>query len=195
MIITEEQWKVLDESYGKLFYFIACKVYGDKMVYGVEDCIQEVRISALNAVQGYHNKTGKKFEEFVGTEEFNKYIKKCIWNRKNAVGIGVTSRLGVTSTAGFDDELYDDLGKTHKKSKSDIDPSLIYETSSLTPFDDIYFDPDEQLLLSLMDSDSDCYTRSHRINISYIIKKTGLSRFHIGKVFESLKNKLKDYKS
>ena len=94
-MITEEQWQLLDERYGKLMGKICHKISGDNALCTVEDNMQDLRIAAVEAVNGYSRQNdgaNGSFEDFWGTSGFDKYIKTCLWNHKNNKGAKITKK-------------------------------------------------------------------------------------------------------
>ena len=87
--MNNTEWNTVTKKYGKLMYMIAHRVGGDAITNSVDDSFQELSISAMDAVSTFSRKTDKKFEEFFKTKEFDKYIKTCLWNRKNSLGIKI----------------------------------------------------------------------------------------------------------
>lgn len=91
-MITTEQWERVEEKYKKLMYAISYRIGGDRLTNDIDDSYQEVSMSAMDAISTYSRKLDKPFEEFFDTKEFDKYIKTCMWNRKNANGNKIKKR-------------------------------------------------------------------------------------------------------
>ena len=64
-------------------FAISYRIGGDNICNSIEDSVQELSITAMDACQAYEKKTGETFDEYIETVNFNKYIKTCLWNRKN----------------------------------------------------------------------------------------------------------------
>ena len=62
-----------------------------------DDSQQELSITALDAVDAYARKTGLEFDEFFSTREFDKYIKTCLWNKKNNLGNKIKKKYHIRS--------------------------------------------------------------------------------------------------
>ena len=52
-MITEEQWELIDEKYGMLMAKICHKISGDKALCSYDDNLQDLRMDAMDAVDGY----------------------------------------------------------------------------------------------------------------------------------------------
>jgi len=103
--VTEEQQKKIEEKYGRLMYTIAHRIGGDKITNDFEDSVQNLKISALDAVTTFAKKENKEFDEFFDTLEFSKYIKTVLWNRKNSQGQGIQKRKGLSSYVTIEEDL------------------------------------------------------------------------------------------
>ena len=61
-MITGKQWELIDEKYGKLLTTICTKISGDAAISGFDDNFQDLRIAAMEAVEGFSRKEGKPFD-------------------------------------------------------------------------------------------------------------------------------------
>ena len=86
-MISNEEWEFVQKKYGSLIYMIAHRIGGDKITNDFDDSVQEIRMSAMDAIRTYKKKTDVPFDKFFITKDFDKYIKTCLWNRKNSNGI------------------------------------------------------------------------------------------------------------
>jgi hypothetical protein len=80
MTVNDEQWGLIDKKYGKLIMFIAQRIRGDDTIASFEDNCAHLRLVALGSVKAYGKKENRSFDEFWGSEGFDKYIKTCLWN-------------------------------------------------------------------------------------------------------------------
>jgi len=94
-MITNEQWELIDEKYGKLLTTICTKISGDVAIASFDDNLQDLRIATLDAVSGFSKKESLPFEDFWGTIGFNKYMKTCLWNLKNKKGARISKRYAI----------------------------------------------------------------------------------------------------
>jgi len=108
MELTETQYKQILRKYEKLMYMISHRIGGDKITNDFDDSIQNLSMACLEAVSSYHKNTMLSFEEFFGTEGFDKYIKTCLWNKKNNVGAKITKRKPLRNQVTLEEELIDE---------------------------------------------------------------------------------------
>ena len=94
-MITNDQWELIDEKYGKLLTTICSKISGDAAIANFDDNLQDLLLAAMEAVAGFARKEDKPFEEFFDTLGFHKYIKTCLWNLKNKKGSRITKRYNI----------------------------------------------------------------------------------------------------
>jgi hypothetical protein len=94
-MITNDQWELIDEKYGKLLTTICSKISGDAAIANFDDNLQDLRLAAMEAVAGFARKEQKPFAEFWDTVGFNKYMKTCLWNLKNKKGSRITKRYNI----------------------------------------------------------------------------------------------------
>lgn len=97
-MITNEQWELIDEKYGKLLTTICSKISGDAAIANFDDNLQDLRLATMDAVAGFSRKEGKEFEDFWGTAGFNKYMKTCLWNLKTRKGAKLANDITSTKT-------------------------------------------------------------------------------------------------
>ena len=101
--VTEEQLGKIEEKYRRLIFAIAHRIGGDPVTNAFEDSVQNLYISALDAVRTFSKKTEATFEDFFDTVEFDKYIKTCLWNRKNNAGSKIQKRKPVARHATIEE--------------------------------------------------------------------------------------------
>tara|TARA_R110002051_G_scaffold172011_1_gene242477 strand:- start:1278 stop:1850 length:573 start_codon:yes stop_codon:yes gene_type:complete len=95
MTLSSDQWQLIEDKYGMLMRKICHKISGDKALASYEDNLQDLQISALEAVTGYekqHEGKNGKFDEFWGSKGFDQYIKTVLWNHKNSKGKNISKR-------------------------------------------------------------------------------------------------------
>ena len=91
--VTNEQWELYEEKYGRLMHTISYKISGDLATATPEDNYSDLCIAALESISGYYKKTGKTFDEAINTKLFDQYTKTVLWNRKAKKGIPLTKRM------------------------------------------------------------------------------------------------------
>jgi hypothetical protein len=185
--VTNEQWSIIEQKFGGLMRAAAMRVMGDNKARDIEDSLQETRMASMSATISYAKKNNLKFEDFIDTVDFSKYIKTSIWNKKSRVGMEITKKSNVRNTLSIEPDLTQD----QQQFCTDLDPSSIVSAQS---FNELDFDSDENIVLRMLETDSDCYTKgSGRINIAYLTQETGFTRIHVEKIISSLQKKLKDF--
>ena len=71
MTLTDDQWNKIDKKYGKLMYKISHQISGDYATAGFDDNLQDIRLSAMEAVIGFEKQNGGangKFRSVFGEE-------------------------------------------------------------------------------------------------------------------------------
>ena len=107
--MSEEEWNILKGKYGKLLYHIAHRIGGDNITNSIEDSYQDLSIACMDAVNAYRKKVAMKFDDFVDTSGFDKYLKTVLWNCKNNKGSTITEMFHLdTSSIMFDDTYLND---------------------------------------------------------------------------------------
>ena len=187
MNITPDQWDKILSKYKNLMYMISHRVGGDKVAHDFDDTFQELSMSALDAINTLMRKTGKDFDELIDTVVADKYIKTCLWNKKNNMGRKITKKKGVIRTISLDvnkANMSDDLfcGDSIQSSSSHHNTTLQYEDVSsiqeVPPFEDVELDPDSKALVECLKIDTTMFKPNGRINISKISEHLGRNKRH-----------------
>tara|TARA_R110000824_G_scaffold148_4_gene540 strand:- start:2270 stop:2839 length:570 start_codon:yes stop_codon:yes gene_type:complete len=180
---TNEQLHKIEKKYGRLIYTIAHKIGGDSVVNSFEDSVQELYISALDACEAYERKTQILFDEFFAMEEFDKYIKSVLWNKKNNQGAQISKKLGVTRHATLNEEIVE------------VDPALEYEVSDvssmLAEVDGVCESGEE--LIKMIVSDHRLVKPNGSLNISKISRNMSMTKKEVNLLISQLKNVLGEY--
>ena len=90
-----EIYDIIHEKYDKLLWSIAAKISGDYAIADVEDNYQDLWMTVFDAIEGFKNQNDKAngpVESWVGTKDFGKYLKTCLWNKKNHKGKNLAAR-------------------------------------------------------------------------------------------------------
>jgi hypothetical protein len=90
--LSNTEWKDYEEKYGKLMWKISRFISGDKAIASVEDNYADLCVTAVESINGFHNKTGMSFSEMLGQKLFDQYTKTCLWNKKNNKGAKITKK-------------------------------------------------------------------------------------------------------
>ena len=120
--MNNQEWETVRKKYGKLMYMICHRISGDKVTNDIEDSYQELCISAMDAVRTFSKKSGREFGDYFSTIEFDKYIKTCLWNKKNSLGIKIQKKKPINNTMSFVPELVSEE-ETYEGSGIPIDVS------------------------------------------------------------------------
>ena len=90
--LTDKEWALYEERYGKLMHTIAMKISGDDAIASHEDNYADLCIAALESIEGFEKKTGEKFKAAINNKLFDQYTKTVLWNRKAKKGIPLTKK-------------------------------------------------------------------------------------------------------
>ncbi len=107
--LTSDQWEKIDISYGNLMYKISRNISGDFALCTVNDLVADLQIIAIEATETFKKNTGKSFEDFFDTVEFDKYIKTCLWNYKKSRGSKITKKIKIYTVTHLDDNRNQDI--------------------------------------------------------------------------------------
>ena len=92
--------EIIEEKWSGLIWTIAYKISGDLATSSLEDNYQDLWLAAYEAIEGFtkqHNYTNGPVETWIRSSAFNKYIKTCLWNKKNHKG----KQICATPSSGF----------------------------------------------------------------------------------------------
>ena len=190
--LTEEQYKKIEKAYLNLMYKISHRTGGDRLGYDFEDVVQELRMTAIEAVNAFSRKIGKPFDEFFGTDAFNRYIKTCLWNKKNTKGRYIQQRYGVRNVVSLDKVFDADGDFAHP-----IFESANLTTSAIlsgTSFGEVNLDQQQREVVDAVMGDASIYKPNGEINISKLARRVDRPRNHVKHILERLEQTLEDYK-
>ena len=106
--LTDEQWALYEERYGKLMHMIAMKISGDNALASHEDNYADLSMAALESIEGFKKKTGEDFDEAIDNKLFDQYTKTVLWNRKAKKGIPLSKKMDFRNKHFSIDQTYDD---------------------------------------------------------------------------------------
>ena len=190
MSITDEQWAKIHKKYRRLMYAVAHRIGGDKVAHDFDDSNQELAITAMDAVGAYSRKTGKEFDEFFDTVPFDKYIKTCLWNKKNNVGNKIKKKYDVrrcVSLSANPEMFSTGTGATYGSS------TLEEEPVSLSAFDDAELDITSQQIADAVIGDLRIIKPDGSLNISKLSRITKKPKNEVRSAIERMKHDLQDY--
>jgi len=189
MALTDEQWALYEERYGKLMHTISMKISGDDAVATPEDNYSDLCVAAIESVSGFEKKTGKSFDEAFDTKLFDQYTKTVLWNRKAKKGVPLTKRMNFRNKqVSLDSDPWSEDGNIHQAiedTKSNLDLSAI-------DFKDFMKDQpkDVKKVVSAIIKDPNILANDGKINYSALTKPTGMSIHYVKKAVNKIKDVL-----
>jgi len=189
--LTDKQWALYEERYGKLMHTIAKKISGDEAVATHEDNYADLCIAALESIEGFKKKTGQDFDEAINNKLFDQYTKTVLWNRKAKKGIPLTKRMPFrNSHVSLDvDHLHIGIPNLHDRIE---DPRSSFNASAVDLEDFTKSQPENvQKVLNAILKNPSILSRDGSINHSAIKQSTGLSVHYTNKAVDQLKKSLK----
>jgi len=183
--VTEEQLGKIEEKYRRLIFAIAHRIGGDPVTNAFEDSVQNLYISALDAVRTFSKKTEATFEDFFDTVEFDKYIKTCLWNRKNNAGSKIQKRKPVARHVTIEEDILS-LEDLFHGDEVRMD---------LSGFGEVLLDMDDQArsVVRRILEDGKMVKPNGKVNMNRLIEQTGFSKQKIKSVFNQIRIAYREY--
>lgn len=141
--MTNEEYRFLEEKYGKLIYKISHMVTGDVGSCSVSDNVQELWLAADTAIDGYKRQNdgaNGTFDDFKDTKGFDKYIKTVLWNNKNKRGVKASKHK----------DFFEEIPVDESDKILDIPDDTVAPSSTFSPFSVVKLTAEEQQALDLM---------------------------------------------
>lgn len=188
--MNQEQYEFIQEKYGKLIYMIAKKISGDAAKCDFEDNVQDLWITAIEAIKGYeiqNNGSNGKFEDFKDSKGFDQYIKTCLWHKKGKKGTDVTKKLGITDTFTIGETDVND-----ERLLFDIpDPKVVNINIHDEALEDIRVKllPEERLIVQHILQHPDCLKDNGMINVHQIAKATKMKTHKVRYFVDYIKSR------
>jgi hypothetical protein len=179
-MLSEEQWNKINKKYGKLMYNISHQISGDKATASFDDNLQDIRLAAMEAVMGFEKQNAGangKFDEFWGTKGFDRYIKTCMWTKKNNKGAKITRKMPILQgTVSTDKEEVLEM----EEYSGDPDVPLLLEEISyhLTPL--------QQNIVTSVVQDPTLIKPNGKLNIKQISEAAEVTWFEADKQIKNL---------
>ena len=194
--LTNEQWGLYEKQYGRLMHTISMKISGDIAIANPEDNYSDLCIAALESISGYYKKTGKTFDEAMGTKLFDQYTKTVLWNRKAKKGIPLTNKMSFRNRHFSIDSQSENGDRENRvydleEMKSSIDLSSIFIEDTFG-----HKNPDVRVIVNAIIEDPSVVTEEGKLKEATLRSLTGLSLYRISKAVNSVKllaNKDKEY--
>ena len=189
MSLTNDQWDKIHNKYKRLMYAVAYRIGGDKVAQDFDDSNQELALTAMDAVNAYAKKTKKEFDDFWDTRAFDKYIKTCLWNKKNNLGNKIKKKYGIRQCVSLSSnpELFGG-GEGGK-----CDSSLEDFNHSISAFDDAPLDKLAKEIADHVLGDMRIIKPDGTLNISKLSRLTNKPKSEVRLSIERMKHELRDY--
>lgn len=184
-MINETQRKLIEKKYGNLIHKISGAINGDEAVGNTEDNNQDLWMTVLEAIDAFsrqHSGKNGTFEDFWGSSGFDKYIKTCLWTKKNNKGSKITKKAKVNGSLL---ELDSNIAKNLKQKSPDVDISFITELIKS-------FSNKEKEIISYIQDDPDAIKGSGKINILHVSKALGITWKDCDRLISNIGDKIKN---
>lgn len=182
-MITNENFNVILEKYKSLMYHISHRIGGDRVAHDFEDSFQELSMSACDAVVTLMRKTGKSFDELFPTRDADKYIKTCLWNKKNNLGNRIKKKYGIRNCISLSGNV--DSFDLEELRESGLEVSAL---------DDVDLDEDCLKASQLVCRDSKLLKPDGSINVSRLSREMGKSKNQVKHILNRLEHAFRDFR-
>tara|TARA_R110000751_G_scaffold252359_2_gene352069 strand:+ start:181 stop:714 length:534 start_codon:yes stop_codon:yes gene_type:complete len=168
--MNDDEFAKFKKRYQGLMYLIAHRIGGDRITNDFDDSIQDLSISGMDAVRAYKKKTGRTFEDFFGTVEFDKYAKTVLWNKKNNTGNKIVKKYKINNKVTIQEEMME--------GKGEITSPIFFDAELNTP---------QRELASLVLGDYSLIKPNGKLNITRISAELSQSKKEVRKTIDELK--------
>ena len=192
--LTDEQWALYEERYGKLMHTISMKISGDDAIANHEDNYADLCMAALESIEGFKNKTGEDFDVAINNKLFDQYTKTVLWNRKAKKGIPLTKKMNFRNKHySIDNEFgYDNVegsGNLHERIE---DNRSGFGASAVELEDFTESQPDDvRKVINAILKNPGILSKEGIFNHAAIRRATGLSVNYTNKAVDKLKKSLR----
>ena len=177
--VSDEQFTKIRNKYERLMYAIAYRIGGDPVLHSFEDSIQDLQMAALDACEAYGRKMDMTFDEFWGTEAFDKYIKSTMWNKKNNMGKQIQKVWHINHAISIEDDTCE----------AGIHPVFDYPDLSALLID-FALDEEEQKIASEILGETKLVKPNGSINLSQLSRSLGMEKKDVKGILMRLRNTL-----
>jgi hypothetical protein len=184
--LTNEQWNLYEQRYGRLMKMISNKISGDEALANPEDNYSDLCIAALESIEGFRKKTGECFDVAINNKLFDQYTKTVLWNRKAKKGIPLTNKMAFRNRHYSIDSSW--MSGT-EESRFDIeDTTSSIDLSSMFLEDTFGHDnPDVKVVVNAIVKDPSVVTEEGKLKNASLMNTTGLSLYRISNAVDSIK--------
>jgi len=191
--LTDEQWALYEERYGKLMHKISMKISGDEAIANHEDNYADLCIAALESIAGFKKKTGEDFDIAINNKLFDQYTKTVLWNRKAKKGIPLSKKMDFRNKHfSISDS---GLGSDEDSSRGFeriADEKAQFDASAVELDDFTESQPDDvKKVINAVLKNPDILSKEGIFNYSAVRKHTGLSVHFTNKAIDTLKKSLR----
>ena len=189
--LTDKEWALYEERYGKLMHTIAMKISGDDAIANHEDNYADLCVAALESIQGFEKKTGEKFKAAINNKLFDQYTKTVLWNRKAKKGIPLTKKMEFRNKHFSIDQ--DHSGNDGERKLDNLeDTRAQFDASSVDVEDFSNSQPEDvKKVIDAILKNPASLSKDGMFNYAAIRRNTGLSVHFTNKAIEVLKNSLR----
>lgn len=197
--LTDKHWEFIFNKWGKLLHKMSHSIKGDSKADN-EDYYNDFVIHTIKVVKAYSKREDKTIDEFLDTEEFNKFYKTCLWNYKNGTGKNVQKRYNLNGNYGTRWELdapidSSDSGANKKelfRADRDLVSNFNFDVFDIEDYcqhiggSDLT-DNDRIILREIINNPNLYCETNNRLNIEILFRETKLKRYQIKKSLDNLK--------
>ena len=181
-----EIYDIIHEKYDKLIGSIATKISGDKAISSWEDNYQDLWLSVYEAIEGFTKQNGGgngPVESWIDGKYFGRYLKTCLWNRKNHKGKIISCRYNITRNAvPINDEIL------HLPSTSDLE--FIDASNDFADFLVSLSSEESEVIACILDIPDKCISVKGKVKLSPIMVYLGWARPKTQRVVRGVKEKM-----
>ena len=192
--LTDEQWALYEERYGRLMHTIAMKISGDDAIANHDDNYADLCIAALESIEGFKKKTGEDFDQAIDNKLFDQYTKTVLWNRKAKKGVPLTKRMDFRNKHYSIDQDYLDIeaGGSQGSHERIEDTRASFGVSAVDLEDFTESQPEDvKKVINVILKNPGVLSKDGIFNSSVIKKETGLSVHYTAKAINHLKDSLR----
>ena len=189
--LTEKQWALYEERYGKLMHTIANKISGDDAIANHEDNYSDLCVAALESIEGFKKKTGEDFDQAINNKLFDQYTKTVLWNRKAKKGIPLTKKMEFRNKH-FSIDCPLSMGDDMNLSERIEDHKAQYDASAVDLEDFTNEQPEDvKSVINAILKNPGILAKDGSINHSALRSSTGLSVHFTNKAVKKLKQSIR----
>lgn len=173
--VTEEDWQRYLVKYKNLMWKISHMISGDAAICTIEDNYNDLCLAALESIQGFHKKTGKPFNEMLGTTFFDKYTKTCLWTAKARKGNHIKKGYKIRNHTLSLDYGEDSSGSSVGMFVGHIEDSRGITTAGVESLDFFNsFDDYSKNLINIIADNPDLLTEQGKLKLNRLSEKVDL---------------------